>query len=623
MLLVVSLLGTRLAWQLSVSELGWSPHLVQWVKVASELAGVEYRSPGDEDPTVQAQFWLNEAKEVGKESDDPMIAMGAAWMLDSPQLSFMRRHVRVNKDLNSPGTPTGVRMKSGGELDLKTIAEMTGQFEQLCRNECLNEIDRAVRLDETNVELHRARALLLFKAISMSSELQHRRDDWITVLGECAEADPENALYDYLAAVHLWKSSATYDVQEDGFVLKVEDRQRFEQGQARLAAGLKKPRLDFGREGFAATFRFLEATSMRRRDFLYAAASRNIDNRIRQLLIYIMRWHGVQCDVDKRAGKFDDAILTARRGLAISEQIIQVESYPSVAAPRMWLRQWGYAILKDIQNEQPHLFNTDETAKITIGYADGQREQKIFEEACRRMTTHDAEFVSAVAPGTTVSASAELRTTVLMAIVQELIILCVVMIPVSSFGKVVFSRSNETVESNSGWLSQSFAWILSICISFVWRGVLSVETVPANAWSGSAWDLSLLQWLARSGPLVSAVIAALILVFWQVIGCRWSSEGGQERSLRSLGSSIVLQSCMSISSSCVCVSLISLMLYLGTTPTVADAMDSQYQQYRSRMVDPEQAWKELEDHVAEVRNDKETMDRLITEIDERNRRLAE
>lgn len=65
------------------------------------------------------------------------------------------------------------------------------------------------------------------------------------------------------------------------------------------------------------------------------------------------------------------------------------------------------------------------------------------------------------------------------------------------------------------------------------------------------------------------------------------------------------------------------MLYLGTTPTVADAMDSQYQQYRSRMVDPEQAWKELEDHVAEVRNDKETMDRLITEIDERNRRLAE
>jgi hypothetical protein len=85
---------------------------------------------------------------------------------------------------------------------------MTEEFERLCRNECIAKIEMAVRLDGADVELRRARALLLFfQTHFLVFDSKLRRDDWRQVLDECSRADPDNALYDYLAAAHLWTSS--------------------------------------------------------------------------------------------------------------------------------------------------------------------------------------------------------------------------------------------------------------------------------------------------------------------------------------------------------------------------------------------------------------------------------
>ena len=39
-----------------------------------------------------------------------------------------------------------------------------------------------------------------------------RVPDWLAVLRECQRHDPDNALYDYLAAQHYWKDAIRYDV---------------------------------------------------------------------------------------------------------------------------------------------------------------------------------------------------------------------------------------------------------------------------------------------------------------------------------------------------------------------------------------------------------------------------
>ena len=289
-------------------ETGWTPHLEQWANVATSLVGIEHRELGDRDPAEQAAFWLNEVERIGPANDDPEMAMGAAWMLDAPNLGFIRRHFRLREDMSFPGLSASWRR----ELDHETIAAMTEEFELLCRNECLAKIERAVRLDDANVELRRAQALLLFQTKFLSFDSEPRQDDWLSVLDECAQVDPDNTLYDYLAALHLWTSSADYGWEEDGYILNVEDKDQFEHANARLAAGLGKAHLRFGTEGYPATLKFLEETSVSQSDYLNAAESRQIDGRASLLLRRIMRWESVQRDVEKSAGRFDLAVSAAR-----------------------------------------------------------------------------------------------------------------------------------------------------------------------------------------------------------------------------------------------------------------------------------------------------------------------
>jgi hypothetical protein len=773
LLIVVGVLGMRMAWRLSVSETGWTPHLEQWANVATSLVGVEHRKVSDRDPAEQATFWLNEVKKIGPANDDPELAMGAAWMLDAPQFGFISRHVRKKKGMDFPGLPASLRR----ELDDEAIAAMTEEFELLCRKECLANIERAVRLDDANVELRRARALLLFQTKFMSFDSEPRQDDWLSVLDECARVDPDNALYDYLAALHLWTSSANYGWDDDGYVLNVEDKDRFDEGNARLSAGLGKAHLRFGTAGEGAVFEFLDETSVSRSDYLNAAGSRQIDSRSTNLLLRIMRWESVQSDAEKRAGRFDAAVGAVRRVLAISEQVTEAGNYPSLLTSKLILRQWSFANLEGMHEKHPNLLSADEAASVSKQLAEVQRELHILGEVRRRMAVKASTSVS----GATVERN--LVFVFLMATAQILVILCVALALISSLISALFGRNGDGDQVTFGWVRQVVAWLLAVSISFILLGMVPAEIVSRSAqtwmvcgaiwigfasvflglfylfrrrfqlpvgqvavlaivtsllviaivhtpkiidlaiaatatlhpilsialilllaltcwamfhflwkfiknqnltrrrkliavgavclitlaavpagtalgimthnidaqawisptvWEGaqdlhfeakelqsamkmddSLWVWAFIQWQAYHGPLVAPIIAVVIAMVWHLIRRAGRVEGGLRQILRSQKRNELRRSGKSVAGSCLVAALMFLALYLGTTPPVADLLDTYDRVHLARIARPAtQAWDEIAEITKEIRVDKETMARLQAEIDELNRELA-
>ncbi len=764
LLIAVGLPGARLAWRLTTSELGWMPHLEQWANGAASIIGVERREFSNLDPAEQATFWLNEVERIGSANDDAEMAMGAAWMLDSPQFGFIRRHVSMKDDVGYPGLPASWRR----ELDHQTIAAMVEEFELLCRDECLGWIARAVRLDDANVELRRARALLLFQTRFISFDSEPRQDDWLSVLDECARVDPDNALYDYLAALHLWTSSADHDWEEGGYVLNIEDKDRFEDGNMRLAAGHGKPHLKFGTEVYAATFEFLKETSVSRSDYLKAVGSRQIDNRATSLLYLIMRWVSVQKDAEQRADRLDAAIGAVRSVLAISAQVSPTGNYANLLTPRLILRQWSLANLVNMHEDHPDLVSADEAAIASKQLAEVQLELKILEEVYGRM-----------AP----TVSDNLLSVMLMASAQMLVIVCIGIALMSALISLLFGRGGNSDQSTAGWLSHIGAWVVALGVSFIVLGMFPAEIVSASVqtwlvcgaiWVGfgavylgflhllrrrfklpagqvaglvfvtslpmiavaqaanimdlvvagnarllsvnsialilflavtcwtsfhflrkfvqnqnltrrrkllavevvflialvavpagtvlgmmtheietsawisptvwraaqglhfdaeelqiamkmeeARWAWALIQWLSHHGPVVAPLMAVVIVMVCHLIRRAVRVEGGPRQILRSQKRCELRQSGKTIASSCVVAAVVFLALYLAATPPVVDMMDNYHRVHFARMTQPARAWEEIAERTVEVRADKETMSRLQSEIDDRNRRIAE
>jgi hypothetical protein len=477
LVLIAAVLAVRLAWMLTRSATGWRPQLDQWTNIAASMVRIERTTLSDKEPETQARFWLHEVENVEGVNNDPQVAMGAAWMMDAPQLGFIRRHVRMKEGLDVPGIPASWRR----ELDDETIGELIEEFESHCHHECLTETETAIRLDSDNVELWRARALLAFRPRLMSLDLKPRRDDWLSVLDECATHDPGNALYDYLAALHLWNSSADYDWEEDGYTLKMKDEETFMQGDARLSAGLIKPHLNFGTKGFAATLAFLEESSITRSDHVTAAESRQIEGRATTLMYGIVRWQSVRRDIEKRKEDFDAAIVAVRKVLRISEQVTESGNYPNLTTPKLILRQWSLANLKDMNKDHPKLLDAEEAEKVSVEFSQVQLDLKVLEEVEKRLKAEAGK-----------DSGAELMLTIFIMVTAQMFTIATLgMALLSGLLALVFGKaSNERVEM--GWLRHSVAWLGGIGVSFAILGMCPAEIVSPGVQS---WFLCTLIWI--------------------------------------------------------------------------------------------------------------------------------
>ena len=279
-------LAVRLAWMLANSPIGWRAHLERWAAFTLSDFGIETSRLNDRAPDLQAKFWLDEVSRIKLANEDSQVAMGAAWILDLPQYGFRNHHLRVTEQFNFPG----IAVRFGGlDFDSEAIETLAAKFESLCHMECVSRIETATRLESDNVDLWRARAILLFSPERYSSDSKPRSVDWLSVLDECMAHDGDNALYDYLAALHLWSASAKIEFDTGRLVIRTHDAAKFDQGKARFTAGQAKPYLKFVNNDYSSAMAFLNVSSIDRLDQLAAVESRQIAGTAGNLLFPMMK----------------------------------------------------------------------------------------------------------------------------------------------------------------------------------------------------------------------------------------------------------------------------------------------------------------------------------------------
>ncbi|MCA9016978.1 MAG: hypothetical protein KDA77_16720, partial [Planctomycetaceae bacterium] len=370
LLLIFFVLLVRLIWTLGVSADRWRLLGDEWIAQVRSLTNWEPPVPYWT-PAEQAAYWVDQTREMEAAQQDPQVALGAAWMLDSPRRLYLLRH--YNTGLNDDKL-TDLRLIRI-EWDYETVETMEDDFESRTSKACLEQSEQATRLDPKDKHLWRNRALLLFQLYDKQGEsiqLIPRSKNWLAVLDECGRHDPENALYDYLAAVYLWSVSSQNDPKRG---LEILDSSKFQLGQQRFRAGLKKPFLKLGFTGEAATFAFLSHTSFTLNQQIGMAESRNSNIREQFILANLLGFLTSEYDSDIRHKELSRAATRARSLLRISEQISAEDAYNYITDLKSMFRLNGLADLLNLQNLDAGIMNEAEFKTIS-----GQYDQALFEE---------------------------------------------------------------------------------------------------------------------------------------------------------------------------------------------------------------------------------------------------
>jgi hypothetical protein len=380
------ILAARVAWHASRAEVGWEVIRHEWVRTLAGLVGMDRPALAEREPEDQARFWLSEVERLGADRGSPQFTAGAAWMLDAPGAEFMQRHLRENQALRGfPGQPLGVRVK----LDHAAIRLSVDRFEDLCRERCLQLIEHATRADPINVELCRTRALLQFQFEFLGIGFQPRNSDWRLILAECARHDPENALYDYLAALADWRKGADYHWEQAGHVLDVLDQEAFQRESESFTAGLAKPRLLFPLSCYKDTLAFLENCEISKFDRLQAAEERRSGFRASSLLYSLSRRQVWKASAQCRNGEFAAAATTLQENLRIVDQVSTTDSPAGLSVERLAVRHFALANQEKLAHAAPGLFDARELEAMAADHREVQVNLNVYGTVSNRIQAKD------------------------------------------------------------------------------------------------------------------------------------------------------------------------------------------------------------------------------------------
>ncbi|MBI3866064.1 MAG: hypothetical protein HY290_29655 [Planctomycetia bacterium] len=488
---VLLALAARVAWHASRAEVGWELVRRDWGKTWAGLAGIERTEFSRQEPEQQARFWLQEVERIGAANRGPQVAAGAAWLLDAPGYGFLQRHYRENKAVAGiPGLPFGARV----ELDYSTINRTVDRFEELCHVQCLALIEHATQIDAANAEIWRTRALLLYRNDFLGIGFKPREPDWRAVLDECTEHDPENALYDYLAALTEWTSAADHQWHLEGYTLEVRDAEGYERGNRRFAAGLAKPQLMFGNHGDLDIMAFLENTSVTPMDRLQAAEGRAANvSRAANLLYSLLRWQGRQQSARRRSGDFSAAAASGREMLHVTRQV-SIEGNPALLISEpLIVRRFTLASLSDLSSFVPDIFDAHEIQAFGGDRRQVLLELEVLDEVGRRLKAKDRP-----AQGRPDGAAASLSG-ISQPFVETLlpIALCFTIL-------AWLCRKGRDAESvRAGGLGHVAACIAALGLSYVVFGLCPVGIISAR----------IQTWVVRGAVAVPFVLALIGIFF--------------------------------------------------------------------------------------------------------------
>jgi len=392
--LAISVAALRLAIIASESESGWGFIVTQWQDAALGYVGLGHTSIGHTAPAEQASYWLSEVDRVVTEHPtSASVQMGAAWVLDSPDIGFIQNHIRQNEFAHA-------FPQMGLELDEETISAAKTQFREKCRKRCLELAGRATQLEPDDIRWWRMRALLLFEGDTLYSgqEFEARGASWLEILEECKRHDPDNALYDYLAVLQLWNESASYDwpiepddqsdsdkwqegtyeqiadddpkeerdEQDEYWLLTIQDADGFALGTQRFLEAQEKRFLAIGEEGYSSIAEFLSLSRLRKSDQAEVAVSRLVTFRHSTLLSDLWRWQNVRADDARAADDREQEMAILRQNLRLYDQAIFPEETSALNTLKTFgiLRQSTYDVINGLYENDPTIIKSVEMDSI-------------------------------------------------------------------------------------------------------------------------------------------------------------------------------------------------------------------------------------------------------------------
>lgn len=308
-------LGGRLWYIAAHTETGYQSLAAQWWNATFGLVWDSHQNIGFRPPAEQAQYWLQETEKILRDHPgDAALAMGAAWMLDYPDPSFRFNDLRAIHRVGGSSFP---------EIDESGIKNAEAEFEDLCRDQCLEFGRKATDLDGSNVNWWRLRALLLFNESLSNSQIHPRDAQWRSVLDECARRDPGNALYDYLVANWLWGHSARIDLSDNEFSIVIDDEERFGEGTTHFDRGQAKPFLAIDDDGFTSAAAFLDESRQPRSDHVSLVNNRLIRYRTTGMLRSLWQWQNYRAEAAVKAGQISHALDLHQQNIQVLEQSVQ------------------------------------------------------------------------------------------------------------------------------------------------------------------------------------------------------------------------------------------------------------------------------------------------------------
>lgn len=354
LVLPLALLGAalRLALVASSTESGASFIATQWQDAFLGLVGQEYAPIGERPPSEQADYWLREVELVVNENPDSApVHMGAAWVLDSPDVGFMQAHLKQNEI-------AAAFPEYGLELNFDAIRSANAKFRDKCAIRSVELAEQATQLESEDVRWRRMLALLAFEGDPFSSgeDLPPRVDRPLQILDECKEHDPVNALYDYLAALLLWNQSANYEWADEAeetkeiWHLTIDDENKFAEGTHRFMEGQSKDFLAIGEAGFSAIPQFLELTRLPIGDQAKVAVSRLVTSRHATLVTRLWRWQNIRADQARIAGEADLQLAILRQNLRLFDQSVSAEETSALTTLKDFeeIRRDTYESIEDL-----------------------------------------------------------------------------------------------------------------------------------------------------------------------------------------------------------------------------------------------------------------------------------
>lgn len=499
-LLLVGLAG-RLLWFAANTETGLAMLHVQATDATWGWFAGNHTPIHSQEPATQARLWLEEIDHgLARESRDAEWMMGAAIVLDSPSQAYVGKYLKKIQ-----ASPVGMipTMNNDG------LRAAENAFETACKVKCLELAARATEIEPDNVHWWRLRALLLWRHSHYSLDNSPRVENWLEVLQEASRHDPDNALYDYLAALFFWDSSAETVYEGAGPQLIVKNAERFARGASHFERGQKKAVLAYSDEGLHTVVEFLQTTKVPVVEHERIVYDRFLSIRRSMLLRDVRYWHTLRAKQAADEGDVRKALAMHRENLRVVNQYTKAGASAEFDEIATWLREGTATQFDLLMRRHEDMFSAAEIENSRVLEENAWLTKKVFQQAARDLAGNRPP------PNSAYGSPFDVTSYIVFGVTPSLVVV-LILAGLLALGLSRIGGRRELPTVGVAWHSLSLAGAFALTV--VVFGLAPVGIIPPIVQN---WVLTVLVLVAPVG-----------LVLW--IGWAWLRRRAFKFSLRAM-----------------------------------------------------------------------------------------